>query len=412
MKPDQTYAFTRPLRRPANRHFSSGPTSKRPGWSTSCLDQAFTGRSHRAADGVSKIQYCHDMMRELLGLPEDYRIGIVPASDTGAVEMAMWSMLGARGVDMLAWEAFGQTWVKDTVQQLGLDDIRVFEAEYGDIVDFSKLDDDRDVVLTWNGTASGVRVPHGDWINPDREGLIIADSTSAAFAMPMPIDRLDVITFSWQKSLGGEGAHGVIVLSPKAVERLESYTPPWPLPKIFQLTKNGKLQDAIFKGATINTPSMLCIEDAIDALEWAKSIGGREALFARVEANFNVIKSWVDGHDHVAFLAADPATVSPTSMTLKITAPWFTAASHLEQSRMAKSLVRLLEHEDVAYDIGAYRDAPPGLRIWGGPTVAPDDLDALTQWIDWGLKEIEHQETISPHKSHKANTSKEGQNHD
>ena len=392
MKPDQTHAFTRPSQRPADSHFSSGPTRKRPGWSPSCLNNAFVGRSHRAADGISKIQYCHNAMRDLLGLPEDYRIGIVPASDTGAVEMAMWSLLGARGVDMLAWEAFGKTWVNDAVNQLPLDDIRVFDAPYGEIVDFSQIDDDRDVVLTWNGTASGVRVPNGDWINPDREGLIIADSTSAAFAMPMPIEKLDVVTFSWQKSLGGEGAHGVIVLSPKAVERLEHYTPPWPLPKIFQLTKNGKLQEGIFKGSTINTPSMLCIEDAIDALDWAHSIGGQQALFDRVDANFAIIKAWVDNHADLAFLASDPSTISPTSMTIKITADWFTAASDVAQARMAKALVRLLEEEGVALDIAAYRDAPPGLRIWGGPTVDARDLALLTPWIDWALHTIAEQE--------------------
>ena len=392
MQPDHTHAFSRPSQRPADSHFSSGPTRKRPGWSPSCLNDAFVGRSHRAADGISKIQYCHDAMRELLGLPDDYRIGIVPASDTGAVEMAMWSLLGARGVDMLAWEAFGKTWVNDAVKQLPLDDIRVFDAAYGDIVDFSQIDDDRDVVLTWNGTASGVCVPDGDWINPDRAGLIIADSTSAAFAMPMPIEKLDVVTFSWQKSLGGEGGHGVIVLSPKAVERLETYTPPWPLPKIFQLTKNGKLQEGIFKGSTINTPSMLCIEDAIDALDWAKSIGGKQALFDRVQDNFKIVKNWVDQHDDLAFLATDPRTISPTSMTIKITADWFTAASEVAQSRMAKALVRLLEDENVALDIAAYRDAPPGLRIWGGPTVDAEDLALLTPWIDWALKTIEANE--------------------
>ena len=392
MKPDHTHAFTRPERRPANCHFSSGPTSKRPGWSPSCLDDAFIGRSHRASDGKAKIQYCHDLMRELLDLPSDYRIGIVPGSDTGAVEMAMWSLLGARGVDMLAWEAFGKTWVTDAVKQLPLTDIRVFDAPYGQIIDFSQIKDDRDVVLTWNGTASGVCVPHHDWINPDREGLIIADSTSAAFAMPMPIEKLDVITFSWQKSLGGEGGHGVIVLSPKAVERLETYTPPWPLPKIFRLTKDGKIQDGIFKAATINTPSMLCVEDAIDALEWAKSIGGADALFRRVDQNFTVIKNWVEKHDQLAFLAEDPATISPTSMTIKITANWFTEASEAAQSRMVKALVRLLEEEEIAFDIAAYRDAPPGLRIWGGPTVETEDLALLTPWIDWALNTIKQEE--------------------
>lgn len=385
MKPALTSSLVRPAHRPVNSHFSSGPTRKRPGWSAEALSDAFLGRSHRAKTGKDKLNYTLTLMRDLLGLPDDYLIGIVPASDTGAVEMAMWSLLGARGVDVLGWEAFGKTWIADATKQLPLDDIRVFEAPYGQIVDFSLLDDDRDVVLTWNGTAAGVKVPHDDWINPDRAGLIIADSTSAALAMPMPIHKLDVITFSWQKSLGGEAAHGVIVLSPKAVTRLESYIPPWPVPKIFQLAKGGKLNDGIFTGATINTPSMLCVEDAIDALEWAQSVGGLDGLVKRVDANFKVIKDWIDSHDRLAFLAEDPETISPTSITLKITADWFVTADQDHQKTMAKALATLLEDEGVAFDIASYRDAPPGLRIWGGPTIEASDLAALTQWVDWGL---------------------------
>jgi phosphoserine aminotransferase len=352
------------------------------------LSDACIGRSHRAKPGKEKLNQCLDLMRNILRLPDDYLIGIVPASDTGAIEMAMWSMLGARGVDAMVWEAFGKAWATDITKQLSLDDVRVFEAPYGQLPDFSQLEDDRDVVLTWNGTASGVKVIDDSWINSDRDGLIIADSTSAIFAMPVPVEKLDVITFSWQKSLGGEAAHGVIILSPKAVQRLEAYTPPWPVPKIFQLAKNGKLIEGIFKGVTINTPSMLCVEDAIDALTWAEEIGGLEALIGRVNKNFSVIKKWIDGHDRLSFLAEDPRTISPTSITVKITADWFKAADIDSQREMAKALTNCLAEEEVAFDIESYRDAPPGLRIWGGPTVEASDLSALTEWIDWGLDVI------------------------
>ena len=388
MKPDLTSPLMRPSHRPVNSCFSSGPTKKRPGWSPEILADACLGRSHRSKPGKAKLNQCLDMMRDLLRLPDDYLIGIVPASDTGAVEMAMWSMLGARGVDLFGWEAFGKTWITDVTKQLKLDDVRIFDAPYGQLPDLHQADDDRDVVMTWNGTASGVKVIDDSWINTDRAGLIIADSTSAAFAMPMPIEKLDVVTFSWQKSLGGEAAHGVIILSPKAVARLEGYTPPWPVPKIFQMAKAGKLIDGIFKGATINTPSMLCVEDAIDALTWANDIGGLDGLIARVDANFNVIKAWVETHDSLAFLAEDPRTISPTSITLKITADWFTSAEPEDQKVMAKALTAKLEEEGVAFDIDAYRDAPAGLRIWGGPTVDAADLEALTPWIDWALAEV------------------------
>jgi phosphoserine aminotransferase len=378
----------RPTRRPASCHFSSGPTRKRPGWSPDVLSDAFLGRSHRGRGGKAKLQHALNLMRALLRLPDDYLIGIVPASDTGAMEMALWSLLGVRGVDILVWDAFGKTWASDVVGQLKLDDVRVFTAPYGALPDFSKLSDDRDVVLTWNGTSAGVRVPDDSWMSCRREGLIIVDATSAVFAMPMPVDKLDVMTFSWQKSLGGEAAHGVIVLSPKAVDRLQSTIPSWPMPKIFRLAEDGKLIAGIFHGETINTPSMLCVEDAIDALSWAQSVGGVDGLIKRVDANFAVIKTWVDGHSEFAFLAQDPASISPTSMTLIITAEWFTKSSEDEQARIVKMLVEMLEDEGVAFDIAAYRDAPRGLRIWGGPTVDADDLLILTEWIDWGMSQI------------------------
>ena len=377
----------RPTRRPANPHFSSGPTSKRPGWSLAALAGACTGRSHRAAPGKEKLQHCIDLMRELLDLPEDYRIGIVPGSDTGAFEMAMWSLLGARGVDVFVWEAFGKGWLNDAVNQLGLEDIRVFEAEYGQLPDLHQHDNDRDCIFTWNGTTSGVRVPEESWISSDREGLIIADSTSAVFAMEMPFEKIDVATFSWQKAIGGEGAHGVIILSPRAVDRLEGHTPPWPVPKVFQLAKNGKLIEGIFEGATINTPSMLCVEDAIDALEWARSIGGRRELVARVCQNLAVVQDWLDGHPDFAFLAEQPGTVSPTSITLKVTADWFLREDEAARKAIIKAMVGKLEKEKAAYDINAYRDAPAGLRIWGGPTVEAGDMALLLPWVDWAFAE-------------------------
>ena len=379
---------SRPARPPVNPHFSSGPTSKRPGWNTSSLGDACLGRSHRSSPGKKKLKHCLDLMRGLLGLPDDYHIGIVPASDTGAVEMAMWSLLGERGVDIFAWEAFGKSWLTDAVSQLKLADLRVFEAEYGQLPDLHQYDNSRDCIFTWNGTAAGVRVPDASWISPQREGLVIADSTSAVFAMEMPFDRLDVVTFSWQKALGGEGGHGVIILSPRAVERLENFTPPWPLPKIFRLTKKGAFASAVFDGDTINTPSMLCVEDAIDALEWAVEIGGREALFDRVDRNLAVVRDWLDGHPDFAFLADDPATISPTSITIRVTADWFLAEDEATRKSLIKTMVKKLEDEGAGFDINAYRDAPAGLRLWGGPTVEADDLKALLPWIDWAFAAI------------------------
>ena len=381
--------IAKPTRRPVNGYFSCGPTRKRPGWSPDVLADACLGRSHRSAAGRGKLRHCLALMRQLLDLPTDYLIAIVPGSDTGAVEMAMWSMLGARGVDVLAWEAFGKMWTEDASAQLPLDDLRVYGAPYGKLPDFSVLEDKRDLVLTWNGTASGVKIPDDCWITPTREGLIIVDATSSVFAMPVPIEKLDVVTFSWQKCLGGEAAHGVVILSPKAVARLESYTPAWPIPKVFQLAKNQCLIAEIFDGETINTPSLLCVEDAIDTLEWAASIGGLAALFARVDENFNVIKNWVDAHQGIGFLAEDERTTSPTSMTLNITADWFTANTDVVQSAIVADLIKLLEDEGGIYDIAAYRDAPTGLRIWGGPTVDAADLACLTGWIDWGLQKIQ-----------------------
>ena len=384
MKP-ASRSVPRPPRLPANPHFSSGPTSKRPGWNTDALAGACTGRSHRAAPGKRKLQHCLNLMRELLGLPEGHRIAIVPGSDTGAVEMAMWSLLGARGLDVFAWDAFGKAWLNDAAGQLKLPDVRTFQADYGELPDLRQYDASRDCVLTWNATASGVRVPDASWIDPGREGLVIADSTSAVFAMELPFDKLDVVTFSWQKAIGGEGAHGVIVLSPRAVERLESHTPEWPVPKVLQLARDGKVNEAVFEGMTINTPSMLCVEDAIDALEWARSIGGRRELVARVERNFAVVRDWLDGHPDFAFLASRPETVSPTSMTLKVTADWFAEEDEETRKAVVKSVVGRLESERAAFDINAYRDAPAGLRIWGGPTVEAEDIACLVDWIDWAF---------------------------
>ena len=377
----------KPEVKPANPLFSSGPCAKRPGWTLDSLKDAPLGRSHRAKIGKSKLKEAIDRTAGILGVPADYKVGIVPGSDTGAVEMALWSMLGARGVDMLAWESFGSGWVTDVTKQLKLDDVRIMEAPYGELPDLSKVDPARDVVFTWNGTTSGVKVPNGDWISDDRAGLTICDATSAAFAMDLPWNKLDVVTFSWQKVLGGEGAHGVIILSPRAVERLESFTPNRPLPKIFRLTKGGKLIDGIFTGATINTPSMLCVEDYLDALNWAESVGGLQGMIKRSEANLAVLKAWVEKSDNVAFLAKDPATVSNTSVCLNITAPWFAALSEDDQAAAAKKVVALLDEEDAAYDIGAYRDAPAGLRIWAGSTIETADLEKLVPWVEWALEE-------------------------
>lgn len=374
----------KPDLRPVNPRFSSGPCTKRPGWTPTFLENTHLGRSHRAKPAKARIQLAIDLTRELLGVPDDYRIGIVPGSDTGAVEMALWSMLGARGVDMLAWESFGAGWVTDVVKQLKLDDVRVMEADYGQLPDLSAVDWTRDVVFTWNGTTSGVRVPNADWIAADREGLAICDATSAAFAQDLDFQKLDVVTFSWQKVLGGEGAHGVIILSPKAVERLETYAPDRPLPKIFRLTKGGKLIEGIFQAATINTPSLMVIEDVIDAMEWAKDLGPN-ALRDRADANHKVLADWVAKTDWVANLADDPATESNTSVCLKIVDADVAGLDADGQAAFAKAIATRLDQEGIAYDIGAYRDAPAGLRIWAGSTVEASDLKALTAWLDWAF---------------------------
>ncbi|QUY45341.1 phosphoserine transaminase [Acaryochloris marina] len=379
---------SQPSQRPQRPYFSSGPCSKRPGWNLEALNNALVGRSHRSGPGKARLKEVIDRTKAILGIPEDYLCGIVPASDTGAVEIAMWSLLGARGTEMVAWESFGSGWVTDVQKQLKLPDCNITKAEYGHLPDLSKLDCDRDIVFTWNGTTSGVKVPNGDWILDNRQGLTIADATSAAFAMDIPWSKLDVVTWSWQKVMGGEAAHGMLVLSPRAVERLESYAPAWPLPKIFQLTKKGKLNAAIFTGATINTPSMLCVEDALDGLKWAESLGGVSALIARSQANLTAITNWVDRTDWVDFLAVDPATRSNTSICLKIVDPWYTALAAEDQAKGAKQLATLLDKEEVAYDIGSYRDAPPGLRIWGGATVDTADLEALTPWLDWAYEQM------------------------
>ena len=374
-----------PELRPNNANFSSGPCAKRPGWSLQNLKDAPLGRSHRAKIGKAKLKAAIDKTRDILNVPADYRIGIVPASDTGAVEMALWSLLGARPVDMVAWESFGSEWVTDVIKQLKLPDARTIKAGYGEIVDLSSLNFDHDVVFTWNGTTSGVRVPNADFIPANRAGLTICDATSAAFAQDLDFAKLDVVTFSWQKLLGGEAAHGMLILSPRAVERLESYTPSWPLPKIFRLTKGGKLIEGIFEGETINTPSMLCVEDYIDALDWAKSIGGLQGLIARADANLAAIAAWVAQTPWVDFLAKDPATRSNTSVCLKVVDPAITALPAEAQAAFAKALAGALEKEKVAFDIGAYRDAPPGLRIWCGATVDTADVAALTHWLDWSF---------------------------
>ncbi|OJF92235.1 phosphoserine transaminase [Pararhizobium antarcticum] len=371
--------------RPNNTHFSSGPCSKRPGWSLEALSDAALGRSHRAKIGKSKLKQAIDLTREILDVPADYRIGIVPASDTGAVEMALWSLLGPRGVDMVAWESFGSGWVSDVIKELKLPDVRKFVADYGKIVDFAKVDFDRDVVFTWNGTTSGVRVPNADFIPADRKGLTICDATSAAFAQDLDFAKLDVVTFSWQKVLGGEGAHGILILSPRAVERLESYDPAWPLPKIFRMTKGGKIIEGIFQGETINTPSMLCVEDYIDALNWAKSLGGLKALIARADANAQAIEDFVAKTDWIANLAVDPATQSNTSVCLKIVDKDVAALDAAGQDAFAKGMVALLEKQGVAHDIGAYRDAPSGFRIWAGATIETSDIKALMPWFDWAF---------------------------
>jgi len=374
-----------PSVRPRVPHFSSGPCAKRPGWSLQALTDAALGRSHRAKLGKAKLKRAIDLTREVLQVPADYRIGIVPASDTGAVEMALWSLLGARPVTMLAWDSFGEGWVTDVQKELKLKDITLLKAGYGELPDLKKVDWSTDVVFTWNGTTSGVRVPNGEWIAADRQGLAICDATSAAFAQPLDWMKLDVATFSWQKALGGEAAHGMLILSPRAAARLERYKPAWPLPKIFRLTKGGKLNEGIFEGETVNTPSMLCVEDYLDALQWAKSIGGLKALMARADANAKAVATWVARTPWVEFLARDPAIRSNTSVCLKVIDPAVAALSVDAQSAFAKALAGAVEKEGAGYDIAHYRDAPPGLRIWCGASVEASDVEILTQWLDWAF---------------------------
>ncbi|GAA0568012.1 phosphoserine transaminase [Rhizomicrobium electricum] len=374
--------------RPARPFFSSGPCAKRPGWTPQNLQLDTLGRSHRGKLGKARLKEAITRTKAVLEIPADYRVGIVPASDTGAVEMALWSMLGARPVDMLAWESFGEGWVTDVIKQLKLKDVRVLKAGYGEIPDLKQVDFTHDVVFTWNGTTSGVRVPNGDWIPDNREGLTIADATSAAFAQDIAWNKLDVVTFSWQKALGGEAAHGILVLSPRAVERLQTYTPPWPLPKIFRMTKGGKLIEGIFEGETINTPSMLAVEDYLDALKWAEQIGGLKALMARSNASLAAITDWVKTSNWAAFLAKDEAIRSNTSVCLKVVDPWFEALDAEAKAAAAKKIAATLDKEGVAFDLGAYRDAPPGLRIWCGATVDTADIKALLPWLDWAWAKV------------------------
>ena len=379
---------TRPDLRPQNPNFSSGPCAKRPGFSLAALDGALLGRSHRAKAPKAKLNEVITRSRDILGLPADWRLGIVPASDTGAIEMALWSMLGARPVEVLAFESFSEAWATDVVKQLKLPDARVLSAPYGQLPDLAAVDFAHDVVLTWNGTTSGVRFASGDFIPADRQGLVFADATSAAFAMDLPWPKLDVVTWSWQKVLGGEAGHGMLALSPRAVERLLSHKPAWPLPKIFRLTSGGKLIEGIFAGETINTPSMLCVEDALDGLRWAESVGGLRALIGRSEGNLAAVAEWVAANERVEFLADDPATRSCTSICLTIAAPWFTALDDEGQQKAAKAVAALLEKEGAAYDAAAYRDAPPGLRIWGGATVERANIEALLPWIDYAIDTV------------------------
>ncbi|MHB1343595.1 MAG: phosphoserine transaminase [Thermoleophilia bacterium] len=382
--------MTKPSARPANPNFSSGPCAKRPGWEPGVLGEALVGRSHRSKEGRARLKGLIERSKAVLGLPEGYHLGIVPGSDTGAVEMALWSLLGPRGVDVFAWESFGSGWVTDIVKQLKLTDVRTFTADYGTLPDLAQADFSRDVVFTWNGTTSGVRLPGGDWIAADREGLTICDATSAVFAMDLPWDKLDVVTYSWQKVLGGEAAHGVLILSPRAVERLESHQPNWPMPKVFRMAKGGAFDAAIFKGDTINTPSMLCVEDAHDGLNWAESVGGVAGLVARSERNLAAVAHWVERSDWAGFLAEDPELRSCTSICLKIVDPWFVGLSSDDQAAAAKKVAALLDAEGAAYDIASYRDAPPGLRLWGGATVETADLEAVFPWLDWAYREVKN----------------------
>jgi len=386
---------TPPSRRPNDPRFSSGPCAKRPGWQVSVLDESALGRSHRAAPNKARLGEVIARSRALLGIPRDYRLAVLPASDTGAFEAAMWSLLGARGVDVFAWESFGKGWVTDVTKQLRLDDVRVFEADYGALPDFTQTYGSRDMVFTWNGTTSGVCLPDGDWIPGDRAGLTLCDATSAVFAMDLPWEKLDVVTWSWQKVLGGEAQHGMLALSPRAVERLESYTPPWPLPKLFRMTSGGKVNEDLFTGATVNTPSMLCVSDHLDALAWAEEIGGLLSLIARSRANLEAVAEWVAQRDWVDFLAADPATRSSTSICLKIVDPWFTSLDTAAQKAAAKRIVALLEEAEAGYDLGSYRDAPPGLRLWGGATVERADIEALLPWLDWAFETVKAEPALA-----------------
>lgn len=378
----------KPDMRPANPNFSSGPCSKRPGWHPDVLSDAFLGRSHRHAIGKAKIKEVITRTRSVLGIPDDYRIGIVPASDTGAVEMAMWSLLGPRGVEVLAWESFGAQWAVDVKSHLGLKDVKLTDAPYGELPDLNAVDFSRDVIFTWNGTTGGVRVPNGDWIPDDREGLTIVDGTSAVYAMDIPWEKTDVVTWSWQKAMGGEAAHGMLVLSPRAFERIENYDPPWPLPKIFRMKKKGKLMEDVFEGVTINTPSMLCIEDALDGLKWAEREGNVKGLLERVTANYSALSAWVEGADWIDFICADSAARSTTSVVLVVTDPWFTGLDEDQQRAGIKKLTGLLEKENAGLDVGSHRDAPPGLRVWCGATVEADDLAKLGPWLDWAFASV------------------------
>jgi phosphoserine aminotransferase len=377
----------RPTRRPANPCFGSGPTAKRPGWTAAGLECALVGRSHRSFEAKARLGEVLARSRALLGLPDDYRLAILPGSDTGAFEAAMWGLLGARGVDVLAWESFGRGWLIDARDELRLEDLRAFEVPYGELPELGTVAPERDVVFTWNGTTSGVRVPDGDWIAADRSGLTLCDATSAAFAMPLPWTKLDVVTYSWQKVLGGEAQHGILILSPRAVGRLETFRPPRPVPKVFRLIANGRLNEGLFHADTINTPSMLAVEDALDGLRWAERIGGLPRLIARSEDNLRVVAEWVDRTPWVDFLAREPSTRSPTSICLKIVDPGVAALPQADQARLIKDLVGRLEAERAAYDIAGYRDAPPGLRLWGGATVERSDLEALLPWLDWAFHE-------------------------
>ena len=380
--------IVRPAVRPARPFFSSGPCAKRPGWTVEALKGALVGRSHRSKPGKAKLKDAIDRTKKLLGVPQGYRCGIVPASDTGAVEMALWSLLGARPVDLFAWESFSEDWVTDTVKQLKIKDARTFKAPYGELPDMTQYNPAHDAVFVWNGTTSGVKLANGDWIADNREGLTICDATSAAFAMELPWDKLDVVTFSWQKVLGGEAAHGMLILSPRAVARLETHTPAWPMPKIFRMTKGGKIVDGIFEGETINTPSMVAVEDYLDALSWAESLGGLKGLVQRSNANLGVLEKWVAGSTWAGFLAQDKAIRSNTSVCIKITDPWFESLSDEAKADAAKKIATLLDKEGVALDIAGYRAAPPGLRIWCGATVDQADLEALTPWLDWAWAQV------------------------